>query len=344
LNKEEDNVMSFTVRRGTNISHWLSQSIQRGAARRAWFTQEDVRRIAGMGFDHIRIPIDEVQMWDESGGAHAEAFDLLQKALDWCEDTGMRAIVDLHILRSHYFNDRTGVPALFTDPAQEAHFADLWRDLSHRLGSRATNQVAYELLNEAVARDPEDWNRVAKTAFDAVRESEPERTIVLGSNWFNQHHTFERLAVPDDEYCILTFHYYYPMLVTHHQAGWWDGGVYAGPIQYPGQPIPSDAMEGLPEVVQRHLEEWNRPYDRAQMVVDWAQPLAVRARTGLPLYCGEFGVYNKTPQSIRLAWYRDIIGAFDEHDIAWANWDYKGSFGVVTAAGEDTGIAAALLR
>jgi endoglucanase len=335
--------MSFTVHQGTNISHWLSQSKQRGAAREAWFTQEDVRHIAGMGFDHIRIPIDEEQMWDESGQAHPEAFSLLQKALDWCEDSGLRAIVDLHILRSHYFNDRTGTPALFADPAQEARFADLWRDLSGRLGNRAVDQVAYELLNEAVARDPEDWNRVAKTAFGAVRELEPERTIVLGSNWFNQHHTFEQLAVPDDEHCILTFHYYYPMLVTHYKAPWWDGGVYAGPIQYPGPPIPPDATAGLDGIVLQHLDEWNRPYDRAQMVADFAEPIAVRERTGLPLYCGEFGVYDRTPQSIRLAWYRDIIQAFDEYDIAWANWDYKGSFGVVAVDGRDTGIAAALL-
>jgi endoglucanase len=335
--------MSFAVRRGTNISHWLSQSRQRGAARKAWFTQEDVQRIAGMGFDHIRVPIDEEQMWDEGGQADREAFDLLNAALDWCETAGLRAIVDLHILRSHYFNDRTGTPRLFTDPAEEARFADLWRDLSGRLGNRATDQVAYELLNEAVARDPEDWNRVAMTAFAAVRELEPGRTIVLGSNWFNQHHTFEQLAVPDDERCILTFHYYYPMLVTHYRAGWWDGGVYAGPIQYPGPPIPPEATQGLEGVVLERLDEWNAPFDRAQMIADFAEPLAVRERTGLPLYCGEFGVYDKTPQAIRLAWYRDIIQTFDEYDIAWGNWDYKGSFGVVTVDGQDTGIAAAML-
>jgi endoglucanase len=49
----------FEIRRGTNISHWLSQSRARGAERRAWFTEDDVQRIAGWGFDHIRLPIDE---------------------------------------------------------------------------------------------------------------------------------------------------------------------------------------------------------------------------------------------------------------------------------------------
>jgi endoglucanase len=344
--------MPFQVHRGTNISHWLSQSERRGAERAAWFTREDVQYItrlrpaglqgAGRGFDHIRIPIDEVQMWDEAGHREAEAFDLLDAALDWCAEAGLRAIVDLHIVRSHYFNDREE-PRLFTDRAEEARFVGLWRDLSSRLQNRSNDWVAYELLNEAVARDPEDWNRVAMAAFAALRGREPERTIVLGSNWFNQYHTFERLTVPDDQNLVLTYHYYSPMLITHHQARWWDGGVYAGPIHYPGTPIAAQDLEGLDESFLEHAGEWNAPFDRSRMVTDLAQPLAVRERTGLPLYCGEFGCYEKTPQAIRLAWYHDIIQTFKEHDIAWANWDYKGSFGIVTADGQDTGIAEVLL-
>jgi endoglucanase len=350
----EGEKMSFQVHKGTNISHWLSQSNQRGVARAEWFTKKDVQYIAnlrysagsrgaGGSFDHLRIPIDEVQMWDEEGRRETEAFDLLDAALDWCAEAGLRAIVDLHILRSHYFNDQEE-PRLFTDSAEEARFAGLWRDLSSHLESRSNDWVAYELLNEAVARDPEDWNRVAMAAFSAVREREPERTIVLGSNWFNQHHTFERLAVPDDPNLILTYHYYFPMLITHHQARWWyGGGVYAGPIHYPGTPIAPQDLEGLDQAFLERVDEWNTPFDRSQMVADLAQPLAVRARTGLPLYCGEFGCYEKTPQAIRLAWYRDMMQTFEEFDIAWANWDYKGSFGIVTHEGQDTGIAEVLL-
>ena len=57
----------FKVKRGTNISHWLSQSPRRGAERRAWFTREDVAWLAALGFDHVRLPIDEEQMWDANG-------------------------------------------------------------------------------------------------------------------------------------------------------------------------------------------------------------------------------------------------------------------------------------
>jgi endoglucanase len=336
--------MNFRIRRGTNISHWLSQSTRRGAEREAWFTQKDVAFIRSLGFDHIRLPVDEVQLWAEDGRQDDEAFRLLNAALDWCEDAGLRVIVDLHILRSHYFND-ANVPALFTNPREAAKFVELWLELSHHLQFRDKEQVAYELLNEAVAANPDDWNRVANAAFSAVREVEPDRVIVLGSNWFNQAHTFDKLRVPDDRKTILTFHFYHPTLVTHHQAGWVrETGWYKGPVHYPGTPITQADLHQVIEPDKRAaLEKENAAYDRAAMVRELAKPLAVSKRTGLPLYCGEFGCLSTVPQPTRLAWYRDLISVLAEHHIAWANWDYKGSFGIIMKDGQDTGILPALL-
>lgn len=315
---------TFAIGRGTNISHWLSQSRRRGQERRAWFTEADVRRIAGWGLDHIRLPVDEEQ-------CDAEGLALLDQALDWCEAAGLRVIVDLHILRSHYFNQETE-PELFTNPRAAAAFIELWLELQHRLRGRPLALVAYELLNEPVARDPQRWNDVARAVFGALREVEPEREIFLGSNWFNSVRTFDALWIPDDPHCWLTFHFYSPMLITHYRAAWWrQGGRYAGPIQYPGVP----ALDPLPA----GLESENVPYDRAAMVRDLAQPLAARARTGRPLYCGEFGCYEQTPTAVRQAWYRDILSVLAEHQIAWANWDYKGGFGLLNKDGVETDIA-----
>lgn len=335
--------MAFEIKRGTNISEWLSQSSRRGLERLEFFTEKDVRLIAGLGFDHIRLPIDEEQLWDEAGQPDREAFHLLDSALDWCAAAGLRVVVDLHIVRSHHFNDRH-VPRLFTDPAALARFVDLWRQLSAHLGPRPAEQVAYELLNEAVAPDPADWNRVAMAAYAAIREAEPERVIVLGSNHFNQCHTFHALEIPDDPHLILTFHFYHPMLVTHHRATWWGGGFWAGPISYPGAPIAPRHLKLLEDEFLRRTPGWdNRPYDRAAMEAQLAQPLAARGRTGLPLYCGEFGCYHKAPQSVRLAWYRDIVQVFKAQGIAWANWDYSGGFSPVVEKGRDTAIARVLL-
>ena len=339
--------MKLPIQRGTNISHWLSQSDRRGAERRAWFTPDDMRRIADFGFDHIRLPIDEEQMWTEDGRQEAEAFELLDAALDWAGEAGLAVVVDLHILRCHSFG-QADEPSLFSHPAEADKLAGLWRQLSDRLRSRAPGAVAYELMNEAVAKDPEDWNRVALLAHRAVREREPDRVILLGSNEWNSVFTFDKLRVPEDRNTVLTFHYYHPMFVTHHRAGWSpEGRMYDGPIQYPGSPIaPENLARVSPPEADRlrtlNLAELNKPYDRDVMAADFAQPLAA-ARSGLPLYCGEFGVIDKVPFPIRAAWYRDIIAAFARHGIGWANWDYKGQFGIITAAGESTGIAEVML-
>jgi endoglucanase len=340
--------MGFEIRRGTNISHWLSQSDRRGQERRSFFTREDVRRIADWGFDHLRLPVDEEQLWDETGRREAEAFDLLEAGLDWCAEAGLRAIVDLHILRCHHFNQQT-VPALYTDEAAARHFADLWRDLSDVLAGRPTDRVAYELLNEPVAPDPADWNRVALAALAAVREREPQRTVVLGSNQFQSCDTFDQLEVPDrqrepGDYLVLSCHFYRPMFVTHYRAPWWRGGCdYDGPVQYPGRPIPEEAFASLPAERREAWGKWNEPYDREAMRAVFAKPLAVRKKTGRPLYCGEFGCRLVTPEPARTRWYRDLVSVFDELEIAFANWDYRGGFGLVDADGHDTGTAALLL-
>jgi len=73
----------FEIRRGVNISHWLSQSGRRGEERRGWFTEKDVKLIASLGFDHIGLPVDEEQLWDGAGKKEAEAFELLYKAIGW---------------------------------------------------------------------------------------------------------------------------------------------------------------------------------------------------------------------------------------------------------------------
>ena len=334
--------------RGTNISHWLSQTQSRGAERRAWFTETDMKRIADFGFDHIRLPIDEEQMWDESGSQETEAFDLLESALDWAEEAGLGVVLDLHILRGHAFGQMTE-PRLFTDPAEENRFGDLWRQLSRRLEGRATDRLAFELMNEPVADDPRDWNRVAMTALRVIREREPGRLVLIGSNRWNSVDTFDQLVVPDDPRTMLTFHYYHPMLITHHQAGWSpEGRMYAGPIQYPGRPIAEEylAIAKPPEPTKfgaLDFAELNKPFTRDSMVADLAKPLAMARKTGLPIYCGEFGAVDYAPMSVRVAWYRDIISVFEEHGIGWANWDYKGQFGIMNREGKSTGIAEVML-
>jgi hypothetical protein len=57
--------VAFEIHKGTNISHWLSQSDACGEERRQRFTREDALRLSDLGLDHLRLPVDD---WDFRGG------------------------------------------------------------------------------------------------------------------------------------------------------------------------------------------------------------------------------------------------------------------------------------
>jgi endoglucanase len=184
----------FEIHRGVNISHWLSQSGRRGQERREVFKEKDVEYIASLGYDHIRLPVDEEQLWDEAGNKEPEAFELLHDGIGWAKKNGLRVIVDLHILRSHHFNE--AVKPLWTDPKAQEKFFALWRDLSAELKKYPVSLMAYELMNEPVADDTEQWNKLVETLVRQVRRDEPHRKIVIGSNKWQSVDTFDQLRIP----------------------------------------------------------------------------------------------------------------------------------------------------
>ncbi|WPP51329.1 glycoside hydrolase family 5 protein [Catalinimonas niigatensis] len=328
---KENEYADFQIHKGTNISHWLSQSEQRGEERVQFFQQDDVEYLAGLGFDHLRFPVDEEQMFDEAGNKEAEAFQLLHNALGWCQENGLRAIVDLHILRSHHFNEKE--KPLWTDPTAQEKFIQLWQSFSEELSEYPNGMLAYELMNEPVADDPAQWNQLVAKAFAAIRALEPERTIVIGSNRWQSADTFDALEVPEnDENILLSFHFYEPFLLTHYQASWTDLADYTGPVHYPGQIVTEEELEALASPIKNMAESRMRTYNQDTLEYMMRKPLRVAQEKGLPLYCGEWGVIEHAPDEARQQWYRDMIHIFEKNNIAYANWDYKSnSFGLINS-------------
>ena len=216
-------VNNFKIKRGTNVSHWLSQSEARGEMRRLHIQEEDFERLERLGFDFVRIPIDEVQFWDEKGNKLPEAWTLLTNALNWAGKHHLRAIVDLHIIRSHYFNavneGGSAANTLFTSEKAQQDLINLWYQLSDALKGYSNDWVAYEFMNEPVADDHEQWNQLVAKVHKALRAREPQRTLVVGSNRWQGYETMKYLKVPQgDKNIVLSFHYYNPMLLTHYTA------------------------------------------------------------------------------------------------------------------------------
>ena len=120
-------------------------------------------------------------------------------------------------------------------PEAQERFFQCWRDLSNALIKYPVEDVAYELMNEPVADDPEDWNKLVEKATTIIRKKEPARKIVIGSNRWQSPDTFDKLRIPaNDKNIILSFHMYEPFLLTHHEASWTRIKDYKGPVNYPG--------------------------------------------------------------------------------------------------------------
>ena len=319
----------FSLKRGVNISHWLSQSKVRGAERAEFFTKEDVDFIAEIGYDHIRIPIDEEQMWDENGNKEPEAFELLHNGVGWAFDKNLKVIIDLHILRTHHFNE-TDKP-LWTEPAAQEQFFQCWRGLSSELRKYPTDKLAYELMNEPVADDPEEWNALVGKAAAVVRQTEPERFLVIGSNRWQSVDTFDELQVPEnDPYIILSFHFYHPFLLTHHEAGWTSIGDYSGLVKYPGKLVEDNDLKSIAdEKLRQHISDQNHFYNIDSLEKMMEKPIKKSKELNLQLYCGEWGCLPTVPRKSFLQWYGDVRNILEKHEIGWTNWDYKGEFGIV---------------
>jgi len=322
------------IQRGVNIEGWLSRELS--------FGPHDAARLAELGFDHIRINVNEQHLWNESAQPIRETFDRVDELLDACSGLGLKAVFDLHVLRSHFFNAPTR--PLFHDPDCLQQFLDCWRRLSAHLRGRPCSMLAYELLNEPVADDPADWNRVSAAGIALLRSLEPQRTIVLGSNRWSGPDTFAHLAVPDDDNLILTFHFYYPFLFTHHGASPVAAPFHTGPVHYPGRPIDEADLAKLTEEQRQSVAVGNAPENRQTMAAHMAAPLAVAARTGLPLYCGEFGCYDNVTREDRLRWHADMGSILAEKSIGWAAYAYRGRWATVWAEGHvDREIVARLI-
>ncbi len=322
----------FDIRTGVNISHWLSQSEKRGEERRTLITRKDFQKIAELGFDHIRLPMDEVQLTNEDGSRQDETFTLMHKAINWSLEFNLKVIVDLHIIRSHHFNDDNN--DIWTNPEALQELLDLWGLLSSELTQYPTDKLAYEVLNEAVADDHEDWNRVSGMLIADIRKREPSRFIVLGSNRWQGPETFPMLAIPEnDPYIILSFHFYSPHALTHYKAWWMDIEEYQGPVSYPGITVPLSEYSKLSEKAKKAMSWASGDYDKEKLESKIMPAIRVAQEAGLQLYCGEYGVYPLAPEADSLRWYADLISVFIKHDIAHTHWAYKGDFPVLDANG-----------
>jgi endoglucanase len=321
--------------RGVNWGGWFSQIDAIAEKDRLGFPgkhkhmasflgREDAARVAGWGFDHVRLPLDWFNAFDSELRPDEEVLHLLDEAVEWITGAGLNLILDLHKCPGHDFLDGTvREQAFFLDEGLRRDCLRIWACLAERYGG--IPGILLEPLNEPVAPSAEEWNAAKDALAAEIRRMAPKATILIGSNLWNSAQEFERLAPFDDDNVVYSFHFYNPLVFTHQGAPWIQSSSFKRSLLYPGT---YPAIERNTDRMTVDAGRWDK--DRLESIVEPA--IRFRERFGVPVACNEFGVYMGGPDSAsRIAWIRDLLGIFREHDIGWSYWNYKNlDFGIIS--------------
>ena len=326
---------NFEITRGVNISHWLSQSKDRGELRKSKFGRDEVAFLKKMGFDHLRLPVDEEQLFTPSGDIDTETVGLIHQAISWCREFQMRIIFDFHILRSHYFNDTENM-TLWSSKAEQDKLSDMWKKLSAEFNQYPNSLLAYELLNEPVPDTPGQWNKLSSRLINELRVLEPDRMIVLDASSHSSIGALNTLEIPqNDPNIILSVHFYTPHLLTHYQAGWWPAlKRLTIKLHYPGQLVSHQDVDTIRDSENlRVVNYYNGYYDKAILTEKIQIALDKSKETGLQIHIGEVGCIENTDPTVRLNWMSDVAAICKEHNVAFSVWGYKAGFGIMNDNG-----------
>lgn len=259
--------------------------------------QSLIEAVAAAGFNAIRVP---VRFSAHTGAApdyliNETFLETVDQILTWGLEADLTVILDLH----HF-------DALMANPAEEEdRYLAIWDQLAaHYQG--LPPELYFELLNEPMDNmDATIWNGLVATSVRLIRETNPNRKIVIGGINYSDIEALQYLTLPNDPNLVAAFHYYDPFEFTHQGAPWVSGSASWVGTTWKGTSEEQQAIR--------------QAFDRA---VDWSNAHQI------PLIMGEFGVIQQADAISRQTWTAEIVEAATEREIGWFYWDLCTNFGI----------------
>ena len=285
-----------------------------------YITQEDIKYIASLGMDHVRVGFDQVVL-EESPGVYRECiFRKLDEFVSWCEKYSLNIVFNLHKAIGNYCDIPEKVQ-LMDSPELQARFIDLWLAVEKRYHHK--KHIAFELLNEVRDIAPEPWNKVADKIISALRSCNKERTLIIGGTHWNSPHKLKEMTFYDDPNIVYTFHFYAPFEFTHQQ-----GVLQADPLYYNRKmPYPGDIDRYRD--YQKYVHGQDDAYSEFEtMDIKYLESELesvrdfIRLHPDTKIWCGEFGTIRHANIKWRENWMRDMVTVLKEWDIPYSVWNY----------------------
>lgn len=287
----------------------------------SYITEEDIKYIASIGMDHIRLGFDQIVIEEAPYVYREKIIGLLHNFVGWCEKYGLRPILNMHKAIGNYC-DILEERGLMQNEELQNRFVAVWSMLESEFSDK--NDVAFELLNEVVNSTSEEWNAVAEKAIAAIRTKNSERIIIVGGNEWNCPSGLSEVKVYDDENVIYTFHCYEPYEFTHQQGVLQENALFYNRKM----PWPCEDVERYRDYKKtlHNVNDAYKKYERMDIgfLRDYLTP-AMNFITEHPdklLWCGEFGTIRHARLEWRENWMRDVITVLNEWDIPYCVWNY----------------------
>ena len=314
--------------KGVNLGGWVSQFDEYSKEHFDTFTvEDDIRKIAGYGFDHVRVPVDYIVLEDEDGNPKEDGYQYLENCRIWCEKYGLNMIIDLHECFGYSFDPlkKDDKAKFFYDEELQERFLKLWDKIATRFKDY-TNMIAFEPLNEVVLFEVADaWNKLLKKYIERMRKIVPDAYLIIGGVCYNSVGTVHLIDIPLDDHIVYNFHCYEPLIFTHQGAYWVDNMDLNFRIGYPktlkeyqdastnlSKDLAGEIFtDGISEIGPKFFEDI------------FAPAIAKASADDIPLYCGEHGVIDLADRKDALRWLGDIHAAFHKYGIGSALWNYR---------------------
>jgi endoglucanase len=259
------------------------------------FKEGYFKMIKDAGFSNIRVNLHAFSHMDKSTYKFEPKW---LEILDWVVKKGLEAKL-MVILDMHEYNQMADDPV-----GKKEMFLSVWRQLAPRYKDQPS-QVIFEVLNEPNQKLTVDmWNEYLAEAVKIIRETNPERTLIIGPGNWNGIETLPTLKLPEnDKNIIVTVHFYHPMEFTHQGAPWSLSTKDKIGIKWMGTD-----------------EEKNFINTRLKVAADWSK------KTGRPIFLGEFGAYDKGDMDSRARYTAFVARTAEQFGFSWAYWQFDSDF------------------
>lgn len=187
--------------------------------RKNYITEEDIKRIAELGFNSVRPALNSRLFLTEGENPVyiEEGFLLIDNLVSWCKKYGIYVIIDMHGAPGGQTGENiddspNNIPELFIEKKYQDQLVDLWIKIAQRYKDEPA-VAAYDLLNEPlpkVSGAADKYKHLLVPLYQritsAIRKIDQRHMITLeGFDWSNDWSLFDK---PFDSNTFYQFHYY----------------------------------------------------------------------------------------------------------------------------------------